>query len=194
MRYPIPQSQRQLAFLIMLVLTVVVWLYMALRPLRPFTIIDYEFAGSGARALEIVGAWQAAGADGGLHYTHNAVFSLGVDLLWIPCYVVAISLGCMLASGVLKSPLWVRLGAALAGVIVLAGAFDYVENVMLLQTLFDALTVLGSAADNTRVGLITNAPAIAAVCAGLKFAIVGICILYALTGGVMSGVRRVQAT
>lgn len=193
MRYPIPQSQRRLAFVIMLVLTVVVWLYMASRPLRPFTIVDYEFAGSGARALEIVGAWQAAGADG-QHDTHNAVFSLGVDLLWIPCYVAAISLGCILASGVLRSPLWARLGAALAGVILLAGAFDYVENVMLLQTLFDALTVLSSAADNTRVGLITNAPAIAAVCAGLKFAIVGICILYALVGGVLWGVRRVQGT
>lgn len=174
MPYPIPQRLRLPAFLIALALTIVVYVHMNSRPLRPFTIVDFEFARDWPRAQTIVDAWRDNSTPE-TDYVANAGFSLAVDNAWIPCYAAAISLACAMATRAFKRRRWwLGFGMALAWGIWAAAIFDWIENAMLSQVL-NALTT------GTPAG-IESAPAIAAVCASVKFAIVGLGILYALIG------------
>ncbi|MCA9903960.1 MAG: hypothetical protein KC547_08895 [Anaerolineae bacterium] len=174
MRYPIPQRLRLPLFLIALVLTIVISLYMNSRPLRPYTIVGFEFAGDWSRAEIIVNAWRDASTVG-VDYLANAGFSLSVDNAWIPCYATAISLACALATGALKGRRWwIILGFALAWAAWAAGIFDWIENAMLSQVLTTLTTDTAAS--------IEAAPAIAAICAAIKFGLVGLGLLYALVG------------
>lgn len=174
MPYPIPQRLRLPLFLIALVLTVVIYLHMNSRQLFPYGIVGFEFAGDWSRAEIIVDAWRGASTTE-VDYLANAGFSLSVDNAWIPCYATAISLACALATGALKGRRWwVILGFALAWGAWAAGIFDWIENAMLSHVL-TALTTDTAAS-------IQAAPAIAAICAAIKFGLVGLGLLYALVG------------
>ena len=92
-------------------------------PCTPYGILDYEFAGSGEQASAIHQAWGESGK-------RQAAFQLGIDFLFIAAYVTAISIGC------LRAP-WPRLALWGAWLVLVAGALDCLENVMLLGEVYD---------------------------------------------------------
>ncbi|MCC6612257.1 MAG: hypothetical protein IT320_02205 [Anaerolineae bacterium] len=186
MPYPIPQRLRLPVFLVALVLTIVINLYMNSRVLQPFTIVDFEFARDWPRAQTIVDAWRDNSTPE-TDYVANAGFSLAVDNAWIPCYATAISVACVMATGAIKRRRWwVVLGFVLAWGAWAAGISDWIENAMLAQVL-NALT------SDTAAG-IESAPAIAAICATIKFALVGLGLVYALIGLVIWLYSRLTPT
>ena len=124
--------------------------------LTPFTIIDLEFAGSAARLGEMIAAWGQAGLDA-------ARLSLYLDFAFIPCYVVAFSgLALLLTRNVVGA--WQRVGLVVIWLPIVAGVLDVTENVSLLMSLPSG----------------SGALPVAAVCAGLKFALLAVTLGFVL--------------
>ena len=127
--------------------------------LVPFGIISYEFAGSAEAGREIVNSWNC---------TERLIvsFVLGYDFLFMVLYSVAICVSCIWASQTLRAPEWVISAAiVLAYAQFLAAIFDAIENINLLIGLLYP--------EDSGVAF-----PIAAVCAGLKFVIVIVGILF----------------
>lgn len=145
-------------------------------PLRnaaaPNGIISFELAGSVARAQAMIDSWDARAR-------LYAAFGLGLDYLFMVSYALAIGLGCLRAAGVLgrRWPRLAGLGRLLAWGLSLAALLDAIENFALTTML------LAGAAS-------APWPALAAGCAAVKFALVGLGLLYALAGGAMWAIRR----
>lgn len=142
------------------------------RPLQtavaPGGMITFEFAATPERAAAIVAGWDQ-------RMQVLAGLNLGLDFLYPPLYAAAVSLSCLAAAK--YYPALLRgLGSWLGTAVWIAALFDYVENVALIQILFGATGSLW-------------AP-LAAACAGLKFTILAIAILYALAGAAGSLIRR----
>lgn len=143
----------------------------------PGGIVSFELAGSAARARQIVDSWRASGL------LANARPNIQVDSTrFIPCYVATLCLGCLWVSGAFGAR-WARLARWLAAGQVVAGALDLVENHAMLQSL--ALIEAG--------GDPGAWPAVAAGCAAVKFALVGLGILAILAGAFAWLRRRVRA-
>jgi len=123
--------------------------------LLPHTIIDLEFAASTARLAELVAVWGAAGVE-------SARQSLTLDFVFIPCYVLVFS-GLALIVTRAATGVWQRYGLYTIGLPVLAGGLDVIENLVLLNSLPPATG---------------EALMVAAVCAGLKFALLAVTLLY----------------
>jgi hypothetical protein len=142
------------------------------RPLQtavaPGGILSFEFAATPGRAAAIVASWDR-------QTQVLAGLNLGLDFLYPPLYAAAVSLSCLAAANHYPPSLR-RLGSWLATAVWIAALLDYVENIALIQLLFGAAGPLW-------------AP-LAAACAGLKFAILGVAILYALIGAAGSLIRR----
>jgi hypothetical protein len=134
-------------------------------PLRtipaPAGILSYEFAGTTAKAAEIFNSWDEKAKSA-------AGFNLGLDYLFLLAYSTTLALGI----------LWVAAGLnhkarALAAVSILAwgqwfaAVLDALENAALLTMLLNA------PADPW--------PAVAFICASLKFLLIGLGLLYTIT-------------
>lgn len=133
-------------------------------PAAPYGIISFELAGSVERSSQIIASWDSTA-------NQRAAFILGLDFLFIPVYVIAISLGCTLASGRLNSRNWPlsQVGDFLVWGIILAGILDMIENIALSLILF---------------GTISNPlPQAAFWCASAKFMFVFLGLVYAIYGG-----------
>lgn len=129
--------------------------------LVPLGIVSYEFAGTAEVGREMVNSWNCT-------ERLFVSFVLGYDFLFMLLYSVAICLSCLWASRNLDAPTWVvSAGIVLAYSQFIAAFFDAIENV------------------NLFIGLLFpddsgSAFPIAAVCAGIKFAIVGIGIMFVI--------------
>lgn len=147
-------------------------LFFSFRFIGPDTpnIVQYELAGSSIASQAIIDVWTPVDRI-------RAGFSLGIDYLFMPVYSTALALACVLAAGVLTSKRWRSIGLGLAWGAWLAAILDAIENLALTKILFD-------------LNAIDPWPQIAAICAMIKFALIGIGIIYALVGGIARVMRR----
>lgn len=128
------------------------------------TILAFEFAGSRARAAQIVAEWGPKGRSA-------AHLSLLLDYGYMVSYGLFFALAGFAVRDTARARGWQRLAAI--GVVVpffalAAASFDASENVALL------LTLAGNGG--------SFAPPFAAVCSAIKFMLITIAILYALCG------------
>lgn len=128
------------------------------------TILAFEFAGSRARAAQIVAEWGPKGRSA-------AHFSLLLDYGYMLSYGLFFALAGFAVRDTARAHDWRRLaaiGAVVPFFALAAASFDASENVALL------LTLAGHGA--------SFAPSFAAVCSAIKFTLIAIAILYALCG------------
>jgi hypothetical protein len=128
------------------------------------TVLEFEFAGSQSRAARIVSEWGPKGRSA-------AHLSLVLDYGYMLSYGLFFALAGFTVRDTARARGWRRLAAI--GVVVpffalAAAAFDATENVALL------LTLAGNGG--------SFAPPFAAACSAIKFALIGIAILYAFCG------------
>ncbi|MBN1375303.1 MAG: hypothetical protein JXA01_04025 [Dehalococcoidia bacterium] len=125
----IPVGKKLPVFLGLLAATLVLLLVLTLSgPFSP-NIVDYELAGSAAKAAGIIGAWDATARI-------QAGFSLGLDFLYMLVYSTTIALACLWGATVLRSKGWRAIGILLAWGLWLAALLDAVENFALATMLF----------------------------------------------------------
>lgn len=125
--------------------------------------LSLQFAWSEVRASKILEKWSDA--------DKRAVqLNLGLDFVFIVIYVTGIAVACALAADALAAALWPGggMGVLFAQAIIIAGLLDAVEN---------AAQFLMLAGQKTQPW-----PALASVCASIKFFLVAVTILYALYG------------
>jgi hypothetical protein len=139
------------------------------------TILDFEFAGSHARATQIVAEWGPKGRSA-------AHLSLVLDYGYMLSYGLFFALAGFAVRDAARAHHWGRLaaiGAVVQFFALAAASFDASENVALL------LTLAGHGG--------SFAPPFAAVCSAIKFTLITIAILYALCGLVLwLRARRLQ--
>lgn len=140
-------------------------------PASPTGIIGFELAGSAARAAAILASWDDAAREAARTQT---LWDFG----YIALYVVALAAWAAWCAERLPGRRAARLGAVLARAMPVAGLLDVVENVQLLAQLAD--------------GASAGRAAVAALCAALKFAIVGATLAYALAGTVVVAARALR--
>lgn len=131
------------------------------------TILDFEFAGSHARAAHIVAEWGPKGR-GAAH------LSLLLDYGYMLSYGLFFALAGFAVRDTARARDWRRLaviGAVVPFFALAAASFDAIENVGLL------LTLAGNGG--------SFAAPFAAVCSAIKFTLVSIAIVYALCGFVL---------
>ena len=124
-------------------------------------IISFELAGSEAKARAIVESWNTASRD-------TALFSLGLDYLFLFIYPLTLSLMCHLVASRIWYPksLIAKLGGLLAWLVLLAGLLDAIENYSLLQIL--------------KFSDYTFWPILAKYCASAKFGLIFLAVLYVI--------------
>jgi hypothetical protein len=140
------------------------------------TILDFEFAGSRARAAQIMAEWGPKGRS-------SAHLSLSLDYGYMLSYGLFFALAGFAVRDTARARGWQRLAAI--GVVVpffalAAASFDANENVALLFTL------AGNGA--------SFAPPFAAVCSAIKFTLIAIAILYAVCGLALWLSARLQSS
>lgn len=169
MKHPlefVPSDFRKPFFLGFLALTLAMFgLFNILdQPLRtsaaPNGIVSYELAGSPEEAQAMLTSWDE-------HARLFAAFGLGFDYLFMPVYSLALSFGLLLAGS--AKPTWLqKLTVFLGWGVLLAALFDALENYALWKIL---------------TGSIDSAfPQIAAVCANIKFILLILGLLAAISG------------
>jgi hypothetical protein len=139
------------------------------------TIVDFEFAWDEEGAAEIRADWGEEGRDA-------ARLSLWVDFAYLLSYGVLLVLASAATRDLAIRRGWRRMVAVGAAAVPAGGAgaaFDAIEDVWLLIVLGGSGGDLG--------------PALAAICATLKFALTGFAILYILAGLVLRVTRRTPA-
>lgn len=135
-------------------------------PVSPQGIVDFELAGSEARAAEILAAWDEGARDAARLQTRVD------DFVFVPVYVLALA-ACAGAVAARVRWRWLALlGGALAWAMFAAGALDLVENRQLLAQ-------LDSGADAGRAAL-------ARATASVKFAVVYATLSYVLAGAAVA--------
>ena len=137
------------------------------------SIIDFELAGSVERADEILAAWRAEDV------IDDAKAIQVFDLVYPLIYSFAVAGLCVAAAGAWRQrgrDGWARVGIALAWVAFAAAAFDYVENLGLMISLWDEP--------------MSPWPEISKAAAIVKFACLYAALAYALTGAVAWGLSR----
>lgn len=129
----------------------------------PQGIISFEFAATPDRAQQMLDSWTPDA-----HI--RAGFIQGLDFLFPLAYSTTVGLGCVMAAGVIarRGQAVSRLGAGLAWGLWVAAALDYVENINLVFLLLGTVQ--------------SPFPQIAAVCAGIKFALLAAGLIYAFYG------------
>lgn len=169
MKHPlefVPLENRRRLFLTFLTLTLALFAVFRVldEPLRtsaaPDGIVSFELARTSENAKSMLSSWSEAGK-------LNAAFGLGIDYLFMPLYAFALAFGTLLAAE--KHSGWVRsLGAAAGWGAFAASLFDAVENFALFRILLGVYE--------------SSHPALAAVCAMIKFGLLFLGVGYALTG------------
>lgn len=143
------------------------------------SIVAFELAGSVDRAEEILAKWRVQGV------IDNAKAIQLFDLVYPPIYALALAGACLAAGGAWARWGHARLaaaGVAMAWLAFAAAGFDYVENLGL------GVSLWGEPASPW--------PQIALVAALIKFAAIGVALLYALSGTVAAlgaRARRLRA-
>jgi hypothetical protein len=134
----------------------------------PFGIVSYELAGTEIVSDAILREWTSEGV------TRIAVFSILIDFLFIPTYVLTIGMGGTLASKALKTHAWplASLSGSLVYGLFIAGILDITENSALL------IQISGQPQ--------TPLPQIAFYAAIIKFTLIFIGLVYALYGGAVT--------
>jgi hypothetical protein len=130
------------------------------------SIIDFELAGSVERTNEILETWRAEGV------IDEAKTIQIVDLAYPLIYAAALAGGCLAAAGAWGRAGWPRagsLGIAMAWVALIAAGFDYLENLGLGISLWDA-----PAAPWPQVALIAAVGKFAGIFASLLYAVSGV--------------------
>jgi hypothetical protein len=131
------------------------------------TVLDFEFAGSRSRAAQIMAEWGPKGRSA-------AHLSLVLDYGYMLFYGLFFALAGFAVRDTARTRDWRRLaaiGAVVPFFALVASGFDASENVALV------LTLAGNGG--------SFAPPFAAVCSALKFTLISIAILYALSGLVL---------
>ncbi len=156
------QYRRRL-FFIFLFLTILLFAIFRLldEPLRnpaaPGGIVSFELARTPEKAEYMLSSWSREGK-------FNVAFGLGLDYLFMPLYSFALAFGTLLAAG--RRSGWLKFLGAVAGWgAFVASLFDAVENFALFQVLLGAYD--------------SSYPAIAAVCATIKFGLLILGLAYA---------------
>lgn len=138
----------------------------------PHRMMDFEFAGTPGRAVTITRYWR-------MHNLFSAVAeNLKFDFLFLLAYSTFLAYGCFLASRAVKQKCWRQTGMWLMYGQWVAGAFDAVENLALLKTLYATAPA-------------APFPQVAFVMAGLKFSLVIMGFLYLLFGALYAGWKYV---
>jgi hypothetical protein len=175
----IPEPTRKPLFFTLFVLTVImvaVFRYLD-QPLRtsiaPNGIVSFEFARTPEKAFQIMVSWEPNNVTGPEIIRFKAylyaAFSLGIDYLFMPIYASTLSLSTLLAAGRHKG--WLNSLGVIAGWGAIGAAvFDAVENYALLRVLLGNVT--------------SPHPGIAAICAGVKFSLILLALIYILVGWV----------
>ena len=132
----------------------------------PWGIVSFEFAGTLAGAEQVLTSWGERGRV-------SAGLSLGLDYLFLVVYGSTLALLCVrVARGFTPRWAWLyKVGLILAWMQVGAALLDAMENYALIRLL------LGSAS--------ATWPPVAWWCAGLKFALLGVGLLYLAIGLVL---------
>ena len=162
-----PAGRRGL-FLGLLALTLAIYaiFYFLDQPLRtaaaPYGTVSYELAGSPAAAQAMIDSWDPRAR-------LFAAFGLGFDFLFMPAYALTFALACWMAAGK-HGGRFGKLGPWLAWGMLPAALCDALENLGLW---------IGLSA-----GPSAPWPQIAAGCATVKFALLGLALVYALAGWV----------
>jgi hypothetical protein len=173
MRHPFlaldPRQQKALFWpLLIAALAITAIMNILGRPLitsqAPAGIVSFELAGSPERAQAILATWDEQAR-------MYAAFGLGFDYLYMLAYSMAIGLGCLLAAGTLRSRQWplAGLGVPLAWGMALAAICDATENLGL------SMVLLAGAAGAAW-------PALARLCAMIKFGLLFLGLVYAFYG------------
>jgi len=159
----VSDSYRKRLFFTFLFLTIVLFAIFRVldEPLRtsaaPNGIVSFELARTPENADDMLSSWSREGK-------FNAAFGLGLDYLFMPTYAFALAFGALLAAG--RHSGWLKALGAVAGYGAFAAAlFDAMENFALFQVL------LGMAN--------SSYPAIAAICATIKFGLLIFGLIYA---------------
>lgn len=172
--------QRNTLFWIFLAAALAIMLVMSsvgeplITPQAPAGIVSFELAGTPAKAQAILDSWDERAKQ-------YAAFGLGLDYLYMPVYSTAIGLGCLLAATALLGAGWplAWAGVPLAWGMWLAALFDGVENLGLTTMLLTGVTA--------------NAwPAIARLCALLKFGLLFLGLVFAFYGLSAGLLRRLM--
>lgn len=135
-------------------------------------IVAFELADSGAEADDIMAGW---GTDG----RQAAQWSLVLDYLWLVFYSAVLMIGAVLVAEMARDRDWPRvhrLGWLVAGLALVAGLLDAVENSFLLLQLANGGSDL--------------AAFVARLAATLKFLFVAVAIAYLVVVGVACFFRR----
>jgi hypothetical protein len=167
------ESGQKRAFLGIFVFTLAIMMCMNIigQPLvnetAPQGIVSFEFAGTFEIAQHMMASWGGKGLI-------SAGLSLGFDYLFLVAYAICIGLGCVLVSRALQYRVKILLpiGAFLAWAQFLAAFLDAIENYALIRVL------LGSTENSW--------PALARLCAGPKFLIVTLGLLYIICGLILT--------
>ena len=133
----------------------------------PQGIVSFEFAGDLPTAQKMLASW---GAEGQV----RAGLNLGLDYVFMTAYAATIGLGCVLMAGKLEArfkPL-ATTGTVLAWGMLAAALLDALENYALIRVLLGSENALW--------------PAMARTCAGPKFLIVAVGLVYLLLGAVLA--------
>ena len=131
---------------------------LVMRPFTPGNIIEYEFARTVEKAIEIFMDWGAGGVE-------KAKMSILLDFVFLILYSWAISLGCKVVAGFAGSARVSKIGLQLSRLVWIAGACDLVENVSLLIAMHRLNNIVLELAFWT---------------AGIKFAIILVALLFIL--------------
>ena len=143
-------------------------------PVSPQGIIDFELAGTKERAAEILAAWDATAREAARVQTRAD------DLVYIPVYVIALSVWAGVVAMRVRPGGLARLGVALSWAMFAAGVFDLVENRQMTAQL--------------ESGPEAGRAALARAMAQLKFAIVYATMAYALIGSALAWLQRRRRT
>jgi hypothetical protein len=160
-----PGAPRWILFAVLLVLLLVLGARAGggLRTRGTRGIIALELAGTAPRARAAMDRWKERWGPGAVDRVRGAIYW---DFAFIPVYAAWAALACVMSAAVVPgSRGWVAAGMALAWGAWVAGGLDCVENVAMLRMLGPE----PSAA----------AARLSQVCAGLKFALLGACAVYA---------------
>lgn len=135
----------------------------------PAGIVTFEFARTLSNAQAIIASW---GSEGQVY----AGLNLGLDYLFMAAYGLAIGLGCVLvARGFSERVKFLTsVGVVLAWGALLAALLDALENYALIRLLLGSTNELW--------------PPVAYWCAGPKFILVGLGLLYVILGAVTTAI------
>lgn len=142
-------------------------------PAAPAGIISFELAGTLERSQAMMDSWDARAR-------MLAAFGLGFDYVFMLAYASLFALAVSLAGRALAAAGFPLAGAAvpLSRAQWLAAGLDALENIAL------AVLLLGAPAEPW--------PLIAAVCAGVKFGLLFLGLVYAFYGLAVWGVRKIE--